>query len=128
MIKQIQEEWLIWQERGTIMHCMPQTYRNCIQFKKRLIALSLLLCFFIVSLSASIFIIAQANHDCIGDGCPICAQLHNAQKLLEQLGKTIVIISVVPVGLFTAFTARKKLHFFRLYPPTLVNVKTRLNN
>ena len=109
-----------------MMHCMPQTYRNCIQFKKRLIALSLLLCFFVVSLSVSIFIITQANHNCIGDGCPICAQLHNAYKLLEQVGKTTIIIPVV--GLFTAFTTRKKLHFFKLYSPTLISVKTRLNN
>ena len=110
------------------MRCMLQTCRNRIQFNKRLIALLLLLCFFIASLSASIFIIAQANHNCIGDGCPICAQLHNAQKLLEQAGKTAVIMSAVTVGLFTAFTTRKGLHFFRLYSPTLVSVKTRLNN
>jgi hypothetical protein len=110
------------------MRCMPKTCINCIHFKKRLIALLLLLCFFIVSLSATIFIIAQANHNCIGDGCPICAQLHNAHKLLEQAGKTTIIMSAVAVGLFTAFTTRKGLHFFRLYSPTLVSVKTRLNN
>ena len=110
------------------MRCIPQIYRNCIQFKKMLIASSLLLCFFIVYLSVSIFIIAQANHDCIGDGCPICARLHNAQELLEQVGKTTFIISAVAVGLFATFTDRKKLHFFSPYSPTLVSVKTRLNN
>ena len=113
---------------GTMMHCISQANRNCGQSKRRLVALSLLLCFVVASLSATIFIITQADHDCTGESCLVCAQIHNAQELLERIGKTAVVISIAAVGIFTAVTAWTKLYFFECSPSTLVSVKVRLNN
>ena len=31
------------------------------------------------------FVVAEADHDCIGEHCTICHQIHICQKLLEQL-------------------------------------------
>ena len=110
------------------MNRMPQTNKNCEQLKRRLIALSFLFCFIIVSLLATITIIIQANHDCIGKDCPVCLQIHNAQKLLAPIYKAVLITSIAAVVLFTAFIHWTKLDFFRVYLSTLVSVKIRLNN
>ena len=110
------------------MNRMPQTNKNCGQLKRRLIALSFLFCFIIVSLLATIFIIMQANHDCIGKGCPVCEQIHNVQKLLDRIGKAAVIMFVVVVGSFTAITTWAKLNLLKVSPSTLISGKTRLNN
>lgn len=31
------------------------------------------------------FIVSEADHNCIGEDCPICHQIQTCQKLLEQL-------------------------------------------
>ena len=112
------------------MHRMSQTNnKNCGQFKRKLAALSLLLCLVIASLLATVFIIAQADHDCAGEDCSVCALIHNAQNLLNRIGKATVAILVATMGLFTAITIWSKLDFlFKPYHSNLVNVKTRLNN
>jgi len=105
------------------MHHMSQTN------KTRLIALLFLFCFVIASLTATVFIITQSNHDCIGEGCSVCALIHNAQKSLNRIGKAAVAILVTAMGLFTAITIWSKFDFlFRPYHSNLVSVKTRLNN
>ena len=42
------------------------------------------------------FIAAEADHDCIGDGCPICCQLAVCDTVLKTL------VCVVISGLFSA--------------------------
>jgi len=111
------------------MHRMSQIYKNCGQVKRRLIALLFLFCFVIASLTATIFIITQADHDCIGEGCSVCALIHNAQKLLERMSKAALAILIAAVGSFTAITIWSKFGFlFRPYHSNLVSAKTRLNN
>ena len=113
------------------MYCMSQNNKNCGQFKRRLIALSLLLCFAIVSLSATIFIVIQAYHDCYDCSekrCSVCVQIHKAQKLLERLGRSAGIISIAAVSLSAAIITWAKLDPFRVNSSTLVSVKVRLNN
>ncbi|MDR1788509.1 MAG: hypothetical protein LBR16_08705 [Treponema sp.] len=31
------------------------------------------------------FLLSALDHDCIGEGCPVCAQIHAAQRILEGL-------------------------------------------
>ena len=94
---------------------------------RRHIALSLLLCFVIASLLATSFIIVQADHDCIGENCSVCVQIHKAQKMLERMGNAIITL-IVAVGLFITTTTRTKLAFFRGHPSNLVIAKVRMNN
>ena len=103
------------------MRRMSQKNRNCGRFKRRLIALSLLLCCVVVSLLAAIFIVFHADHDCIVKHCFACVQIRNAQELA-------VAILIAAVSLFTAIITRTKLYFFKGYLSTLVSVKVRMNN
>ena len=110
------------------MRRISQTNENYGQFKRRLIALSFLICFVIVSLSAAIFIITQANHNCIGESCPVCKLIHDVQKLLDRIGRAAIIVFAVAVGLFNAAITWAKRNSVRVYSSNLVSVKTRLNN
>ena len=110
------------------MRGISQTNRNCWQLKRSFIALLFLLCFVITSLSPTIFIITQANHNCIGPNCPVCKQIHEAQKLLDRIGRAAAVVFVVAVCFFTACTTWIKLDFVRVYTPTLVSEKIKLNN
>lgn len=38
------------------------------------------------SLFSIFFIAAEANHDCVGEDCPICAVLAEAEETLDKLG------------------------------------------
>ena len=111
------------------MQRMSRANKNCEQFKRRLAALSLLLCLVIASLSATIFNIIRAYHDCIAESCLPCAQIYFAQKLLERIGKVAAVILIVAVGLFATISALPKLDsLFIPYHSNLVSAKIRLNN
>jgi len=110
------------------MRHITQTNQNCGQFMRRLIALAMLFCFVIAPLIATVFIITQASHNCIGPNCPVCKQIHEVQKLLERTGRAAIILLIGIVCLFTTCTAWINLGSFRVYSSTLVSVKIRLNN
>ena len=110
------------------MRHMSQTNQNCGQFKRRFIALLMLFCFVIAPLIATMFIITQVNHNCIGPSCPVCKQIHEIQKFLERIGRAAIILLVGIVCLFTTCTTWINLDSFRVYSSTLVSIKIRLNN
>ncbi|MDR1947914.1 MAG: hypothetical protein LBQ38_00830 [Spirochaetaceae bacterium] len=42
------------------------------------------MCFILVSLFAAVFVIAQEDHDCRGEGCPVCMQIQWARDFRGQ--------------------------------------------
>lgn len=57
--------------------------------KNRTLALLICVTFFIVTLFSVLFVVAEADHDCIGEDCPVCACIHHAEQTLKQLGMGI---------------------------------------
>lgn len=57
-------------------------------YTKKHRALAFLACatILIVTLFSVLFIVREADHDCIGEGCPICVCIRNAEHTLKQLG------------------------------------------
>jgi hypothetical protein len=94
----------------------------------RRLALFFLIIFIVVSLTAQITIIANANHKCIGDGCPICKLIHNAEMLLKEMGKISVAICAVCTALFIMASVMAAVGLVCNHSSTLVNIKVRLNN
>ena len=48
------------------------------------------------SMLFSTYIIASdAHHDCIGEECPICVQMHVAQNIVNKLSTAIIITAAV---------------------------------
>ena len=56
--------------------------------KRLAIALSLLLVF--VMLFSHLFVIAEADHDCSGEDCPVCAVIALCQNTLKVLGEAFI--------------------------------------
>ena len=92
------------------------------------VALALLICFLVAVLSAEVFVITQAGHDCVGDGCPVCAQIASVEGVLAQVKAALGgAIFVVPL-LFAFALVLWKLISAELRFSTLVAVKARMNN
>ena len=109
-----------------MLSAVKNGYANRPKWMRRL-ALLFLIIFIAISLTAQITIIVNANHECIGDGCPICQLIRNAETLLTQIGKTLIADSTLyAVFLFiSVFVSVRPLLFADLF--TLVNIKARLN-
>ncbi|WP_099468713.1 hypothetical protein [Konateibacter massiliensis] len=66
---------------------------------KKQSSLAFLICaaFIIVTLFSTFFIVKEANHNCSGEDCPICACVHQTEQTLKQLGTgTIETAALIP--------------------------------
>jgi hypothetical protein len=57
--------------------------------KNRWIGPVLCLCFIVATLSAAGFILTHADHDCVGEGCPVCLQIQWARSFAGNLGDAL---------------------------------------
>lgn len=95
--------------------------------KQRILVFIICMAFITVALFSMLFIVKEADHDCTGENCPICACIHQAEQTLKQLGTgdtgkalvvpalSSVIVTLFLVGLFTPCVS-------------LISQKVRLNN
>lgn len=65
--------------------------------KERLLASVLALTVVFVILFSGFFVIAEANHDCIEEDCPICCQISVCENTLRSAG------TVRTTAVFAAF-------------------------
>ncbi|MCQ2489960.1 MAG: hypothetical protein MJ079_00035 [Ruminococcus sp.] len=59
--------------------------------------------FFIVMLSAPVFISTHANHNCTGEGCAVCASLRQCEEALNTGSAAAASQTAAPAAVF--FTA-----------------------
>ena len=59
--------------------------------KRVAIALSLLLVF--VMLFSHLFVIAEADHDCSGEDCPVCLALAVIEEILKGLSLLLLLVA-----------------------------------
>ena len=81
-----------------------------------------------VMLFSVLFIIGEVDHDCIGQDCPICAYIHEAEQILNQLGNgavSVAAVIIVPMLLLCLCIA---VLIEAISNNTLVNQKVRLND
>ncbi len=72
--------------------------------RKRFIALALCLGLTLVLTASSVFLILEADHNCIGEGCDICARITATVQLLRGLS----LLGVLLLTLMTALLAVRK--------------------
>ena len=94
--------------------------------KKRICAFVLTVFIACVMLLSSVFIISHAEHDCIGEGCSICATLYACEESLKMLALAII----VSILFSTKFCASCATLFQAIAFPfiTLVSLKVKLSN
>ncbi len=93
--------------------------------KKKSFALVLML--MICILSSVCFIAAEAEHDCIGEDCPVCASLLQCEELVQKLGTWIVFLTVCGTLFFHQIIPVNKA-VIQLPAATPVKLKIQLNN
>ena len=67
--------------------------------KKRVTAMLLAVAVLVVMLCSALFIAAEADHDCVGENCPVCYQINVCQNILKCLS-----LAVCVAVFFAAFT------------------------
>ncbi|MDR1970669.1 MAG: hypothetical protein LBQ46_01985 [Treponema sp.] len=75
---------------------------------------------------AAVYIIGERDHDCCGDGCPVCHQLEIAQRLIEAFGQfcAALLLAAFLAGLLGRI---RSLSLCRGAPATLVALKIKCN-
>lgn len=87
--------------------------------------MGILMLFFI--LFSSVYMIAEADHECTGDHCPVCVCIEQCENMLYQIGTGVItVIEVIIPVLYTAFYAVLISHVFT--GETLISEKVRMNN
>lgn len=95
--------------------------------QKRMLAMAMAVAILFIVLASAFFIAAEANHDCVGDGCEICCQINVCRTVLK--GLALAVIAAV-----LAAAASRPLPFLfvgcRLSAPrcTLVSLKVKLSD
>jgi len=79
-----------------------------------------------VMLFSTFYIAHEADHDCTGEGCPICACIQQCQNTLHQIGDGMAMPSAVVLP--TIFTLLICLRTITVLQDTPVSRKVRLNN
>ena len=104
---------------------MKESYKQT--NKKRLIALVVLAALLVITLFSSCYVIKEADHDCTGAACPICAMIEQCEDNLRQIGNGQITIIAVMAAICCFFCAFY-LAVSTVSIETLVTGKVRLNN
>ena len=94
---------------------------------KRITAGIIAMMMLVVVLFSVFYISVEAEHDCTGKNCPVCAYIQQCENTLNQIGgrppaQTAVILPAI------SFTALNICTSFIFCRETLITGKVRLNN
>lgn len=93
---------------------------------RRLLALLVCVCIAAVFLLSEWFIFTHADHDCTGEHCSVCAQIHTLENLLKQLGLAPIIVMAAFFNSFAAFALVNRGNIHAAITP--ITLKVRMNN
>ena len=95
--------------------------------KKSTFSVAVCILFLFVTFASLFYIVKEENHNCIGEDCPICANIHQAEQTLKNLGNGTIISAVInPV--FIVFVLLITDQFLFIFSTSLVSQKVRLND
>lgn len=92
--------------------------------QKRILALLLSIAVILFLLSSSAFIVTHADHDCVGENCPVCEQLYSCAQNLKNLSVSLLVAASTVALAFSLCGGMKWLTpVFALHTPVLLKVK-----
>ena len=95
--------------------------------KKRIISLIVAVAVFFVMLYSALYIAAEANHDCVGENCPICYQISVCENTLKNL--SLAVCAAAFAAAFTYTLCRSISACADVTPSyTLVSLKVKLTD
>ena len=93
--------------------------------KRRILAGVLALAALLALLLSAFYVAAEADHDCTGEDCPVCALIHLCENLLRSFAAVILMAAVFAAALQLSSAARFACGFRRMTP---VSGRVRMNN
>ena len=95
--------------------------------RNRIAALLLAVTIPVIMLYSAFFVGAEADHDCVGEGCQICYQVDACQNTLKSLS---LAVCVTAVAVAFTYTLCRCISLCMDYAQrdTLVSLKVKLSN
>lgn len=94
---------------------------------KRKAAFILTILFVFVMLFSHIFVIAEADHDCLGEECPICDVIAIVSDIIKDLsfvGAAIIICAAITFGVIKTLLVKNETNKVS----SLITLKVKLSN
>ena len=63
--------------------------------RKRTFSVAVCILFLFVTFASLFYIAKEENHNCTGEDCPICANVHQAEQTLRNLGTGMIAVAAV---------------------------------
>lgn len=95
--------------------------------RKRLVALAVGVIFCLTMVFSFAFVMAHADHDCIGEGCPVCREIAACLQTLRSGTAAAGLIAVAVAGLLFALPAAAPVDH-NGSRDTLITLKVKLSN
>lgn len=95
--------------------------------KQRAISFIVCFLFLFITFASLFYIVKEVNHNCTGEDCPICANIHQAEQNLKNLGSGLTeVFAIKWIPVFIVELAG--IQFVLFFCKSLVSQKVRLNN
>ena len=92
---------------------------------KKAFSIAVCILFLFVTFASIFYIVKEQNHHCTGEDCPICANIHQAEQTLRNVGNgTIAAINPMPIFFVLLIIGQ----FLLVSDTSLVSQKVRLND
>jgi len=95
--------------------------------KRRIIAAVMCFALLLVIVFSAAYIVIEANHNCTGDGCPICHEIQVCQQVLNTVGTAFVRVAV-SLGAIFLFIAPVHTLIRTAEVVTLISLKVKLSD
>lgn len=95
--------------------------------KQKTFAFLICTVFLLAAFFSLLFIVGEADHDCTGEDCPVCACIHQTEQTLRQLGAGAAV-TAVSAPVIARFVSTLVCVFPIVPCATLVRQKIRLND
>lgn len=94
--------------------------------KKHVIAIVIAIVFVTVIIFSSAYIVAEADHNCSGEHCPICYQIEICQNTIKALTLYLIVTAIsVAIAYFTKWS--EVIKNYKYSPTTLIKQKVKLS-
>ena len=88
--------------------------------------LVLCVCVAAAALLSENFIAAHADHDCLGEGCPVCLRIQEVRLLVRQFKYTALHFGFLP-GMVPMIALALRLAALRVISTNSVRLKVKMN-
>lgn len=95
--------------------------------RNRILTLLVTILLLVALLSSALFIAVEADHDCTGTHCSVCAQIVVCQTILNQLAFCAGVLGILAVFRYLLLEKARRSQMYFCHA-TLITCKVKLSN